>query len=122
MPQRRHFANRIATWASRALGGEAAAGVLLIAAAGLALVLANSPLAGAWHGLFHHPLAFTPIAKLATWHLWINDAAMALFFFAVGLEIKREVLDGELSSPAKRRLPVIAALAGMAMPALRFIQ
>ena len=99
MPQRRHLANRIATWARRAAGGEAAAGVLLMAAAGLALALANSPLAAAWHGLFHHQLAFTPIAKLSSLHLWINDALMALFFFAVGLEIKREVLDGELASP-----------------------
>ena len=121
MPQRRRLANRIATWARRAAGGEAAAGVLLMAAAGLALALANSPLAAAWHGLFHHPLAFTPIAKLSSLHLWINDALMALFFFTVGLEIKREVLDGELASPAKRRLPVIAALAGMAVPAAVYL-
>ncbi len=121
MPQRRRFANRIATWVSRALGGEAAAGVLLMAAAGLALALANSPFAASYHGAFHHPLDFSPIAKLSTWHLWINDAAMALFFFAVGLEIKREVLDGELASPARRRLPVIAALAGMAVPAVVYL-
>ncbi len=121
MPQRRHLANRIATWLRFALGGEATAGVLLMAAAGLALALANSPLADAYHSAFHHPLAITPIAKLATWHLWINDALMALFFFAVGLEIKREVLDGELAGPARRRLPVIAAIAGMALPALVYL-
>ncbi len=121
MPQRDRIASRIATWLRRAVGGEAASGVLLIAAAGLALALANSPWAAAWHGLFHHPLAFTPIAKLNTWHLWINDAAMALFFFAVGLEIKREVLDGELATPARRRLPVLAAIAGMAAPAAVYL-
>ncbi len=121
MPQRRHLANRIANALRRAAGGEAASGLLLIAAAALALAMANSPLAGTWHDLFHHPLAFTPVAKLESWHLWINDAAMALFFFAVGLEIKREVLDGELASAARRRLPVVAALAGMAVPALVYL-
>jgi NhaA family Na+:H+ antiporter len=89
--------------------------------AGAAVVLANSPLAAAYHDFFHHPLGWTPVAKLGTWHLWINDGLMALFFFVVGLEIKREVLDGELSTPAKRRLPVLAAMAGMALPAAVYL-
>lgn len=89
--------------------------------AGAALVAANSPLAHAYHALFHTPLPWTPIPKLETVHLWINDALMAVFFFVVGLEIKREILDGELSSADKRRLPVLAAAAGMAMPALVYL-
>ncbi len=98
-----------------------AAGILLILVATAALALANSPLAGAYHAAFHAPLAWTPIAKLDSWHLWINDGLMALFFFVIGLEIKREVLLGELSTPAQRRLPVIAAAAGMALPALFYL-
>jgi NhaA family Na+:H+ antiporter len=105
----------------RAMGGESAAGILLIVVAICAVVIANSPFATLYHDLFHHPLGWTPVAKLNSWHLWINDALMAVFFFVVGLEIKREVLDGELATPAQRRLPVLAAAAGMIAPALVFI-
>jgi NhaA family Na+:H+ antiporter len=101
--------------------GEAGAGLLLIAAAAVALILANSPLAGRYHAVFTGPILYTPIAKLATLDLWVNDALMAVFFFVVGLEIKREVLDGELASAARRRLPVLVALAGMAVPALVYL-
>ncbi|MFN3552701.1 MAG: Na+/H+ antiporter NhaA [Novosphingobium meiothermophilum] len=97
---------------------EAAPGIVLMVSAAIALVMANSPLAEGWHGLFHHTLPWTPIPKLDNLHLWINDALMAVFFFVVGLEIKREILDGALSNPRRRRLPVIAAIAGMAIPAL----
>lgn len=103
------------------MGGEASAGILLILVAGLALVAANSSLANGYHDLFHHRLVWTPVGKLDTFHLWINDALMAIFFFVVGLEIKREILDGELSSAAKRRLPVLAAAAGMVAPALVYL-
>jgi Na+:H+ antiporter, NhaA family len=85
------------------------------------MVAANSPLAHGYHALFHGDLPWTPIAKLSNLHLWINDALMALFFFVVGLEIKREVIDGELSSPERRRLPILAAAAGMAVPALIYL-
>lgn len=119
--QRRHPIAAVAGSVIRLLRGEAGAGALLIAVAVAALVAANSPLAGPYHDLFHAPLGWTPVAKLNTLHLWINDALMALFFFVVGLEIKREVLDGELASPARRRLPVLAALAGMAVPALVYL-
>lgn len=102
-------------------GGEAGAGLLLMLVAGLALGLANSALAGPYHDLFHHRLAQSPILRLDTLHAWINDALMAVFFFVVGLEIKREVLDGELAHPAQRRLPVLAALLGMIAPALVFL-
>ncbi len=89
------------------------------AAAGM--VLANSSAAHAWHAEFNDHLAWSPIARLETLHEWINDGLMALFFFVVGLEIKREVLIGALSEAKRRRLPVIAAVAGMAMPAAIYV-
>ncbi|MBC2667280.1 Na+/H+ antiporter NhaA [Novosphingobium flavum] len=121
MLRNRHVVTRAAAGIFRLLHGDVGAGLLLIAAAGAALILANSPAQGWYHDLFHAPLGWTPLAHLATLHLWINDALMALFFFVVGLEIKREVLDGELATPARRRLPVLAAATGMAAPALVFL-
>jgi Na+:H+ antiporter, NhaA family len=121
MTRRHHPFATLATLATRLFGGEAGAGVLLIVVAIAAMLAANSPLAQGYHALFHTALPWTPLAKLSTLHLWINDAVMALFFFVVGLEIKREVLDGELASPARRRLPVLAAAAGMAVPALVYL-
>ncbi|MBV1917926.1 MAG: Na+/H+ antiporter NhaA [Sphingomonadaceae bacterium] len=121
MSRLRHFPNRVATALTRMLGGDAAAGVLLILVAFAAILAANSPLAHGYHALFHGTLAWSPIAKLNTLHLWVNDALMAIFFFVVGLEIKREVLDGQLSSAAKRRLPVLAAAAGMIVPAVIYL-
>ncbi len=121
MHARSHFASRIASVILRLLGGEGAAGVLLFMAAAAAMVLANSSWEAVYHGLLHHDLAWTPIAKLDNLHKWIGDALMAVFFFAVGLEIKREAIDGELSTPQRRRLPVLAALAGMAFPALLYL-
>jgi NhaA family Na+:H+ antiporter len=98
-------------------GGDAAAGILLIAAAALAMLAANSPLAATYHQVFHGTLPFTPIPKLDTLHLWINDGLMAVFFFVVGLEVKRELVAGQLATPAQRRLPMLAAAGGMAVPA-----
>jgi Na+:H+ antiporter, NhaA family len=100
---------------------EAGPGLVLMASAAIALLLANSPLAERWHGLFNDPLGWTPVPRLFSAHLWINDGLMAVFFFVVGLEIKREVLDGELSNARRRRLPVLAAVAGMAVPALIYL-
>lgn len=97
------------------------AGVLLIAVAVLAIVAANSPLATLYHDVFHGVLAWTPIPKLDTLHAWINDALMAVFFFVVGLEVKREMIAGNLADAASRRLPVLAAIAGMAAPALVYL-
>jgi len=121
MSRLRHFPNKVATTLTRALGGDAAAGVILILVAIAAMVAANSPLAHGYHDLFHGELSWTPIKKLNSLHLWINDALMAIFFFVVGLEIKREVLDGDLSNAKKRRLPVLAAAAGMAVPAIVYL-
>lgn len=98
--------------------GDASAGILLILVAAAAMVAANSALAETYHGLFHNTLAWTPIPKLDTLHLWINDGLMAVFFFVVGLEVKREWIEGQLSTAEQRRLPVMAAAAGMIVPAL----
>ncbi len=105
----------------RLLHGDAGAGLLLILSAAAAMACANSTLSSNYHSIFHDPLGWTPIAYLSTAHLWINDALMAVFFFVVGLEIKREILDGQLANPAQRRLPVLAALAGMALPAAVYL-
>jgi len=103
------------------LRSEAGPGIVLMAAAAAGLFLANSAGADWYHDLFHHQLGWSPVAKLDTLHLWINDALMAVFFFAVGLEIKREIVNGELSTRARRRMPVIAAVSGMVLPALVFL-
>jgi Na+:H+ antiporter, NhaA family len=99
---------------------EAAGGVVLLAAALLALALANSPLAWLYDGLLDTPVsvrvgAFGIDKPLL---LWINDGLMAIFFFLVGLELKRELLIGDLSSVRRAMLPAVAALGGMAVPAL----
>ncbi len=96
-------------------------GILLIAVALAAMGLANSALSDAYHGFFHGTLPWSPIPKLSNLHLWINDALMAVFFFVVGLEVKRELVEGDLADPEARRLPVIAAVAGMAIPAVVFV-
>src|SRR5688500_633025 len=97
MDRPRPILNRVASAVVKLFGGDAGAGVLLIVVALGAMLAANSPLGHAYHALFHDPLRWTPVAKLDTLHLWINDALMAVFFFVVGLEIKREILSGELA-------------------------
>jgi len=97
------------------LKDEAAGGYVLMAAAALALIVANSPLAEAYFGALH-----TAIGPMSAHH-WINDGLMAAFFLLVGLEIKREVLDGQLSRPADVILPGAAALGGVALPAVIYL-
>ncbi|CAO3413229.1 Na+/H+ antiporter NhaA [Azospirillum doebereinerae] len=99
---------------------ESASGVVLMIATAAALVWANSPAAPLYDALLAMPVAVTAggVGLDKALILWINDGLMAVFFLLVGLEIKREALEGELSSRAKAMLPGIAALGGMAAPAL----
>ncbi len=99
---------------------ETTSGFLLMICAIVALIVANSPLSGAYMHLLHTEVGFNfgAIELKKTLHHWINDGLMALFFFVVGLEIKREILVGELSDPRQASLPIIAAIGGMAIPAL----
>ncbi|WP_271043506.1 Na+/H+ antiporter NhaA [Pseudomonas sp. VB3] len=99
---------------------EAASGLLLIAAAALALIINNSPLSSFYSSFLEVPVAVQigalQIAKPSL--LWINDGLMALFFLLIGLEVKRELLDGHLSKPSQVVLPGAAAIGGMVVPAL----
>ena len=97
------------------LTSEAGGGLVLMASAVLALVVANSPLAERYFAVLQ-----TKVGGLSVLH-WINDALMALFFLLVGLEIKREMLDGRLRTWPDRILPGLAALGGMAAPALVYV-
>jgi NhaA family Na+:H+ antiporter len=101
---------------------EAAGGLLLIAAAALALIINNSPLAWMYNAFLDTPVVAqvgaVNIAKPLL--LWINDGMMALFFLLIGLEVKREVLDGHLSRPSQIILPGTAAIGGLVVPALIF--
>jgi Na+:H+ antiporter, NhaA family len=94
---------------------ERIAGLSLMAAAAIALAFANSPMAANYQALLHWQLGPLDL------HHWIADGLMALFFLLVGLEVKREWYDGRLSTPAERRLPIIAAAAGMAAPAIIYL-
>ncbi|RUX04173.1 Na+/H+ antiporter NhaA, partial [Mesorhizobium sp. M8A.F.Ca.ET.059.01.1.1] len=97
------------------LDSEAAGGIILMVAAALALIVANSPLAETYFAVLHAYLG-----PLSVSH-WVNDGLMAVFFLLVGLEIKREMLDGQLSTWPRRVLPGIAAAGGMVVPALVYV-
>jgi len=97
------------------LAEQPSAGLVLMAAALIALGLANSPVGPAYAALLH-----IDIGPLSLGH-WINDGAMTVFFLLVGLEIKREMVDGQLSTWPRRVLPGIAAAGGMIVPALLFL-
>ncbi|MEO8628100.1 MAG: Na+/H+ antiporter NhaA [Betaproteobacteria bacterium] len=98
---------------------EAAGGIILVVAAAAAMLLANSP----WHAAYTSVLEIPVAVQLGTFAiakpllLWINDGFMAIFFLLVGLELKREVLEGELSKPSQIALPALCAVGGMIVPA-----
>ena len=122
-PAARAAARRLISPVERFLAIEAASGILLLAAAVLALAWANSPWQEQYRSLWHTPLGL----RLGPWtfeqdlHFLINDVLMVVFFFVVGLEIRRELHDGELSEPRRAALPAFAALGGMIAPALIYV-
>jgi NhaA family Na+:H+ antiporter len=106
----------------RFLQVESSGGIVLLAATVVALVLGNSPLETAYESLLHTKAGLHVGSLSLTNPLleWVNDGLMALFFLVVGLEIKREIVSGELSDPRKALLPVVAAVGGMVVPAVLF--
>jgi len=102
---------------------ESSSGILLLLAGVIALILSNSNFAEDFNGILHLKLYFGTNSEIFYKSIqhWINDGAMVVFFFIVGLEIKREFLEGELSMPSQAILPVIAAVGGMAVPAIFYL-
>lgn len=100
-----------------------AGGIVLCAAAGIAIVMANSPLGTLYTHLLEIPLAIQvgDLAIAKPLLLWVNDGLMAVFFMVVGLEVKREVLEGALSTLSRAALPAIAAVGGMVGPVLLYV-
>lgn len=107
----------------RFIANSTMSGIVLFSSALLALILANSPWSQEFHQLWEHEFSIgydgNYISK--SLHHWINDGLMAIFFFVVGLELKREIVAGELKNPKNALLPLVAALGGMALPALIYL-
>jgi NhaA family Na+:H+ antiporter len=116
----RRVAAKILGPLERFLHVEAASGIVLLVAALVALAWANSPWSSSYEGLWHTPITvgFGSHVFTQTLHFWINDGLMAIFFFVVGLEIRREMYEGELADLKRAALPVAAAIGGMIAPAL----
>ena len=101
---------------------EAVSGLVLLGAAAIALVCANSPLSHAYEALWRQRLSFgVPLVPAHDLHFWVNDGLMTIFFLLVALEIRREIHDGTLSDPRIATLPIIAAAGGVLVPALLYI-
>lgn len=98
-------------------------GIILFIAAIIAIFFANSPWATDYHSIWQHKIGISlgNLELKMSLHHWINDGLMAIFFFVVGLELKRELSNGELASPKKAALPIIAAIGGMLFPALIYL-
>lgn len=102
---------------------ESSSGIVLLICTVIALILSNSPLSDAYHDFWalEFSIGFAGYEVAESLHDWINDGLMAMFFFVVGLELKREIIGGELSNPRNALLPLAAALGGMVLPALIYI-
>ncbi|HSL72076.1 MAG TPA: Na+/H+ antiporter NhaA, partial [Longimicrobiales bacterium] len=122
-PPARRLALRAFAPVERFLAIEAASGIVLLVCAAVALAWANSPWRDSYYALWHVPLGLRlgPFAFERDLHFWINDGVMTIFFFVVGLEIRREIHRGELSELRRAALPLAAAVGGMLVPALLYI-
>lgn len=105
---------------NRFINNSTTSGILLLASAVIALILANSPFQEEYHHFWEHTfsIGFDEYVVSKTVHHWINEGLMSIFFFVIGLELKREIMAGELSRPKDSVLPIFAALFGMIIPAL----
>lgn len=105
------------------INNSSASGIVLFISALLALIIANTPLAGWYHDLWHmrFKIGFDDFMIDKDLHHWINDGLMAIFFFVVGLELKREIIAGELSNPKNAILPLCGAIGGMLVPATIYL-
>jgi NhaA family Na+:H+ antiporter len=118
----RRAANRLVSPIQRILAIEAASGLVLLAATAIALFWANSPWSASYHRLWELPLG----VQVNDWsfvrplHFWVNDGLMTLFFFVVGIEIRREMHEGDLADARRAALPIAAAIGGMLVPAAVF--
>ena len=123
LPRAQALAERAFATLERFLHIEAASGVVLVIAAAAALIWANSPLADGYHHLWHLPVSIGlgDVAFSQSLHFWINDGLMTLFFLVVGMEIRREIHEGALSDLRQAGLPIMAALGGVAVPALIYL-
>lgn len=109
---------------NRFISKSTTGGIVLFIAAIIAIVLANSSLAESYHHFWENKFGFTFNGTTYlnySIHHWVNDGLMAIFFFVVGLELKREFIGGELASPKNAMLPIIAAIGGMVVPALIYV-
>lgn len=106
---------------NRFISKSSTGGLVLILSAVVAIILANSPWSHWYHEIWHYPVSLTfgdDINLSMSLHHWINDGLMAIFFFVIGLELKREIVAGELSNPRNAILPIVAGIGGMVFPAL----
>lgn len=122
-PPAQIMADRVFSTLERFLHVEALSGIVLLIAAAAALVWANSPAADSYEALWHAPLTFGVGSYVVSQslHFWINDALMTVFFLVVGMEIRREMYEGALSSLQLASLPLAAAVGGVAVPAILYL-
>lgn len=123
LPRAQLLATRAFATLERFLHIEAASGVMLLMAAAAALIWANSPFAADYHALWHLPVSLSigSISYSQSLHFLINDGLMTIFFLVVGMEIRREIHEGALSNLRQASLPIMAALGGVAVPALIYV-
>lgn len=123
LPRAQVLAERAFSTLERFLHIEAVSGIVLLVAAAIALIWANSPAAASYHALWHAPVSIGLGSQVfsQSLHFWINDALMAVFFLVVGMEIRREIHEGALASLQLAALPLAAALGGVLVPALIYV-
>ena len=118
-PAHKYIIKPISDFISKSTTG----GILLLVTTLIAMVWANSPWKESYHHFWENELGFYLNGKsyFFNLHMWINDGLMAIFFFVVGLELKREIIGGELSDLKKASLPILAAVGGMIFPAIIYL-